>query len=141
MQKGKPVLLNIRARDVIHSFYSPHFRLQMNAVPGMPTRFWFVPTKTTAEMRVETGNPDFNYELVCNKICGKGHFGMKYLIVVDEPEEYEKWYAEQQPWLKQNPDYLAQVPAEMREQARITLGLDNIDEEQSVAPQMITTAE
>ena len=51
----------------------------MNAVPGMPTRFWFTPTKTTAEMRTETGNPEFNYELVCNKICGKGHFAMKYL--------------------------------------------------------------
>ncbi len=139
--KGKPVLLNIRARDVIHSFYSPHFRLQMNAVPGMPTKFWFVPTKSTAEMRLETGNPDFNYELVCNKICGKGHFGMKYLIVVDEPEDYKKWYSEQEPWLKQNPDYLADVPAELREQALITLGLENIEEEQQVAPQMISTAQ
>jgi cytochrome c oxidase subunit 2 len=95
--KGEPVLFKIRARDVIHSVYAPHFRLQMNAVPGMPTRFWFVPTKSTAEMRIETGNPDFNYELVCNKICGKGHFAMKYIIVVDEPEEYKEWYASQEP--------------------------------------------
>ncbi len=135
--KGKPVLLKIRARDVIHSVYQPHFRLQMNAVPGMPTRFWFVPTKSTAEMREETGNPDFNYELVCNKICGKGHFGMKYLIVVDEPADYEKWKAEQEPWLKQNPDYLAQVPLELREQALITLGIDNIEVDQEVDQELV----
>ncbi len=123
--KGKPVEFKIRARDVIHSVYQPHFRLQMNAVPGMPTRFWFVPTKTTAEMRIETGNPDFNYELVCNKICGFGHFGMKYTIVVDEPEDYEKWYEEQDPWLKQNANYLSQVSDQLREAARIASGIDN----------------
>lgn len=136
--KGKPVLLNIRARDVIHSVYSPHFRLQMNAVPGMPTRFWFVPTKSTEEMRAETENPDFNYELVCNKICGKGHFGMKYLIVVDEPADYEKWYESQEPWLKQNPDYLAQVPANLKEQALITLGIESEEEEEPIESKLIS---
>ncbi len=128
LPKGKPVLLQIRARDVIHSVYQPHFRLQMNAVPGMPTRFWFVPTKSTADMRTETGNPDFNYELVCNKICGKGHFAMKYLIEVLEPEEYEKWYASQDSWLKQNADYLAQVPEDLREMARIASGIESSSE-------------
>lgn len=122
--KGKPVLLKIRARDVIHSVYMPHFRLQMNAVPGLPTHFWFVPTKSTADMRTETGNPDFNFELVCNKICGKGHFAMRYVVVVDEPEEYEKWYAEQTPWLKQNEDYLSFVPEELREVAKISAGIE-----------------
>ncbi|MEQ8583012.1 MAG: cytochrome c oxidase subunit II [Marinoscillum sp.] len=125
LPKGKPVLLQIRARDVIHSVYQPHFRLQMNAVPGMPTRFWFVPTKTTEEMRTETGDPEFNYELVCNKICGKGHFAMKYLIEVLEPEEYEKWYASQDAWLKQNADYLSQVPDELQEMARIASGIED----------------
>lgn len=123
--KGKPVLLRIRSRDVIHSVYQPHFRLQMNAVPGMPTRFWFVPTKTTAEMREETGNPEFNYELVCNKICGKSHYGMKAIIVVDEPDEYETWYKSQESWLKRNPDYLSQVPEELKEVARIASGIES----------------
>ena len=123
--KGKPVLLKIRAKDVIHSVYQPHFRLQMNAVPGMPTRFWFVPTKTTEEMQRETGNPDFNYELVCNKICGKSHYGMRAIIIVDEPEEYEAWYKSQEAWLKQNPDYLSQVPSELQEAARIAAGMDS----------------
>ncbi|WP_258105103.1 cytochrome c oxidase subunit II [Marinoscillum sp. MHG1-6] len=122
--KGKPVLLKIRARDVIHSVYMPHFRMQMNAVPGMPTHFWFTPTKSTADMRAETGNPDFNYELVCNKICGKGHFAMRYVVVVDEPADYEKWYSEQTPWLKQNEDYLSQVPAELKEMAKIAAGIE-----------------
>ena len=107
--KGKPVLFKIRARDVIHSVYAPHFRLQMNAVPGMPTQFWFTPSKSTEDMRRETNNPDFQYELVCNKICGKGHFAMRHIIVVDEPEEYEKWYASQASWISQNPDYLAKI--------------------------------
>lgn len=105
--KGKPVLFKIRARDVIHSVYVPHFRLQMNAVPGMPTKFWFTPTKSTEDMRKETGNPEFQYELVCNKICGKGHFAMRYIIVVDEPDEYKTWYDSQEAWLSKNPDYLA----------------------------------
>ncbi|HHP7241581.1 MAG TPA: cytochrome c oxidase subunit II [Cyclobacteriaceae bacterium] len=122
--KGKPVLFKIRARDVIHSVYVPHFRMQMNAVPGMPTRFWFVPTKTTEEMREETGNPDFNYELVCNKICGKGHFAMKHTIVVDEPEDYEKWYNDQDSWLKLNPEYVAKIPSNLKELALISSGIE-----------------
>ena len=122
--KGKPVLFKIRARDVIHSVYQPHFRLQMNAVPGMPTQFWFVPTKSTADMQAETKNPDFQYELVCNKICGKGHFAMRYIIVVDEPEDYKKWFDSQEPWLKQNADYLTEVPANLRESASIVAGIE-----------------
>lgn len=123
--KGKPVQFKIRARDVIHSVYAPHFRLQMNAVPGMPTQFWFVPNKSTEDMRIELGNPDFNYELVCNKICGKGHFAMRYIIVVDEPEEYEAWYASQASWLSKNPDYIANIPDNLKEVALISSGLDN----------------
>ncbi|MEP1094638.1 MAG: cytochrome c oxidase subunit II [Cyclobacteriaceae bacterium] len=134
--KNKPVHLKIRGRDVIHSVYNPHFRLQMNAVPGMPTRFWFVPTVSTAEMRDKTGNPDFNYELVCNKICGKSHFGMKGIITVLEQDEYDSWYMEQQEnsWLKQNPDYLSQVPNELKEAAIIASGLEiNVEEIESSA--------
>ncbi len=130
--KGKPVLLKIRARDVIHSVFQPNFRLQMNAVPGLPTKFWFVPTKTTEEMRQETGNPDFNYELVCNKICGKAHFSMKGIIVVDEPEDYEKWYNEQEALLKQNPALMSQVPDDLKEMAIISSDLENIENTQAV---------
>ncbi|MEM7552278.1 MAG: cytochrome c oxidase subunit II [Bacteroidota bacterium] len=121
--KGKAVELKIRAKDVIHSVFIPHFRAQMNAVPGMPTRFWFTATKTTEEMRAELDNPEFNYELVCNKICGKAHFAMRYVIVVDEPEDYEKWKAEQTAWLKNNPDYLSKLPSELKELAMLKSGI------------------
>lgn len=122
--KGEPVLFKIRSRDVLHSVYVPHFRLKMDAVPGMPTRFWFTPTKTTAEMREELQDPEFNYELACAEVCGNAHFSMRYIIVVDEPEDYRAWYAEQQSWLSLNPDYLAKVPAELKELAVITSGLE-----------------
>ncbi|MFC2187913.1 cytochrome c oxidase subunit II [Peijinzhouia sedimentorum] len=128
LPKGKPVLLRIRARDVLHSVFAPHFRLKMDAVPGMPTQFWFVPTKTTEEMRAETGNPDFTYEIACTEICGRGHFSMRLQVVVLEPEEYEKWKSEQQPWLANKPDYLAKVPDHLKELATITSGLNQVEE-------------
>jgi cytochrome c oxidase subunit 2 len=119
LPKGQPVEFRIRARDVLHSVFAPHFRLKMDAVPGMPTRFWFIPTKSTADMRAETGNPDFNYEIACTEVCGRGHFSMRLLVIVDEPEEYEKWKAEQKPWLSKNPEYMAKVPDNLKELAMI----------------------
>ena len=109
LPKGQPVEFKIRAVDVLHSVFAPHFRLKMDAVPGMPTRFLFKPTKTTAEMRLETGNPEFEYELACTEICGRGHFAMKMLIEVLEPAEYEAWYAEQKPWAESNLDYVKEA--------------------------------
>lgn len=114
--KGKPVLLKIRSRDVIHSVFLPHFRLKMDAVPGMPTKFWFVPTKTTYEMQNETGNSDFAYELACTEVCGRGHFSMRFLLVVDEPEDYAAWLAEQKPFIEENPDVLAKFSTAAPEQ-------------------------
>lgn len=93
---NKPVLLKIKARDVIHDVGIPWFRVKMDAVPGITTRFWFTPTVTTAEMKQKTGNPDFVYEIACDQLCGKGHFGMKGTIVVETQEEFDKWSASQQ---------------------------------------------
>ena len=122
--KGKPILFKIRARDVLHSVFIPEFRLKQDAVPGMPTRFWFVANKTTAEMREELEDPDFNYYIFCTEVCGRGHFSMRKMVEVVEPEEYEQWYAEQKPWLQKNPDYLAKVPSDMKELATISAGMD-----------------
>ncbi len=105
LPKGKPIRLKIRARDVLHSVFMPHFRVKMDAVPGMPTEFVFTPTKTTEEMRAETSNPKFNYELACTEICGKGHFAMRYIIVVEEEAEYKKWFAAQKPFLEDKPEF------------------------------------
>ncbi|MTI38985.1 cytochrome c oxidase subunit II [Fulvivirga lutimaris] len=131
LPKGKEVLLNIRARDVLHSVFLPYQRVKMDAVPGMPTRFKFIATKTTQEMRDETGDPEFNYFLTCTEICGRGHFSMKMTVVVDEIEDYEKWKAEQQTWLKLNPDFLEQIPADKRELAKIKAGIENNELEAS----------
>ena len=118
---GKPVLFKMRSQDVLHSAYMPHFRAQMNCVPGMVTQFGFTPTITTAEMRQ---NPDmiekvaninkirmdnsaeieakgqelryeFDYLLLCNKICGKSHYNMQMKIIVETQEEYDAWMKEQ----------------------------------------------
>lgn len=94
-ESGKPVSLKFRAKDVIHSAYLPHFRVQMNVVPGLPTQFNFTPTLTTAEMRTKLNNPKFDYILLCNKICGGAHYRMKMKVVVDSPADYAKWMASQ----------------------------------------------
>ena len=80
-----------RSQDVIHSAYFPHFRAQMNCVPGQRTTFKFKPTMTTAEMRKETNNPEFNYILLCNKICGKSHSMMNMPVYVGTQEEFDAW--------------------------------------------------
>ena len=122
--KGKPVLFKIRARDVLHSVYVPEFRLKQDAVPGMPTRFWFTATKTNAEMREVTCDPDYNYNVFCTEVCGRGHFSMRLRLVVDEPAEYEAWKAGKQPWLQGNPDYLAKVPSDLKELAVVSAGIE-----------------
>jgi cytochrome c oxidase subunit 2 len=119
--KGEPVLFRIRARDVLHSVYVPHMRLKMDAVPGMPTRFWFVPTKTTAEMREELGDEDFEYELACAELCGNGHFTMRKVVTVLEPDEFQKWMAEQPTFIEQDPDLIADLPDDLKELAAIQI--------------------
>jgi cytochrome c oxidase subunit II len=110
---GREIELQIRSRDVIHSVYLPHFRAQMNAVPGMITYFKFIPTKTTAEMRkdpyvkkmmaginkqreLDRKDPvEFDYLLLCNKICGASHFNMQMNLVVDTEADYKAWLSKQ----------------------------------------------
>jgi cytochrome c oxidase subunit 2 len=94
-------------------------RLKMDAVPGMPTRFWFVPNKTTEEMRAELGDDEFEFEIACTEVCGNGHFSMRKVIRVVEPEEYRKWFAEQTPFIKSNPDLVADLPVDLKELAEI----------------------
>ena len=93
------VRLNIHAQDVIHSVYLPHFRVQLNAVPGLPTFFKFKPTITTQDMRNRLNDPNFEYLLYCNKICGGGHYNMQKVVRVVSQAEYEEWIARQKPYL------------------------------------------
>ena len=91
----QPVLLKFRSQDVIHSAFLPHFRVQMNCVPGMTTQFGFTPTKTTAQMKESEGE-DFEYILLCNKICGASHYNMQMKFIVETQEEYDIWLASQE---------------------------------------------
>ena len=110
---GREIELYMRSRDVIHSAYLPHFRSQMNCVPGMVTQFKFRPIYTTAEyrklpyvikmmdginkQRAINGDPpvEFDYLLLCNKICGASHFNMQMNIIVDTEKDYNEWISKQ----------------------------------------------
>lgn len=102
--KGKPVKMIIGSRDVIHDVGLSHFRLKMDAVPGTPTTLWFTPKYTTAEMKEITKNPNFQYEISCDQMCGNGHYSMKGVIEVVSQAEYDAWMA------KQTPNYLLAFP-------------------------------
>ena len=110
---NKKVRVRITSRDVLHNFYLPHFRVKMDAVPGMPTYFIFTPTVTTDSMRTrlsEDANwnvPDkkdpskkryetFDYVLACAELCGKRHYNMQMPVKIVTQEEYEAWYNNQE---------------------------------------------
>ncbi len=112
---GKKVRVRITSRDVLHNFYLPHFRVKMDAVPGMPTYFVFTPTKTTEEYRQELRDypefqqpsdpsdpnspplwENFNYELACAELCGSGHYSMRRTVRIVTEEEYQDWLSQQQ---------------------------------------------
>ena len=96
---GREVEFVFRSRDVIHSAYMPHFRAQMNTVPGVPTRFKMTPTITTDSMRTVLDDPDFDYVLLCNKVCGAAHFNMQMKVVVESEESYKNWLESQEEFL------------------------------------------
>jgi cytochrome c oxidase subunit 2 len=123
LPKGKKVRVRITSKDVLHNFGAPHFSLKMDAIPGIPTYFAFIPTMTTEEYRLnlkkypeyhvpadpaEPTGPKkwevFNYELACMELCGKGHFSMRRIIKIVTPEEYEKWASEQKAFFPDNID-------------------------------------
>jgi cytochrome c oxidase subunit II len=95
---GKPTKIIVNSRDVMHNFDLPHFRVKMDAVPGIPTTFWFTPKYTTEEMRTKLNNPKFNYELACAQICGQSHYAMKMAVVVQTQAEFDAWMKDQKPY-------------------------------------------
>lgn len=111
--KGQEVEFLFRARDVIHSAWLPHFKVQMNVVPGMQTHFRFTPIKTTAEARLEREIADYDYYLFCNKVCGSAHYNMKIKVVVETQAEYDEWMKTQGPAFVKNPiEKVEESPAE-----------------------------
>lgn len=123
LPKGTKVRVRITAKDVLHNFYLPHFRVKMDAIPGLPTYFVFTPKTTTEEYRdrlreydewqvpYDETEPDgpmrweaFDYELACAELCGKGHYSMRRVLEIVEPEVYEEWLAEKNaaPYFREN---------------------------------------
>jgi cytochrome c oxidase subunit 2 len=93
---NKSVRFHIISKDIIHSFYIPDFRVQVNAVPGMTNYFQFTPTVTTEEMRDRMNDPNYNFIMLCNKICGSGHWNMGKKVIVVTEAEYKDWLSKQQ---------------------------------------------
>jgi cytochrome c oxidase subunit 2 len=85
-----PIVLMLKTKDVIHSFGVPEFRVKQDAIPGLTVPIWFVPTVTTAEMRTQTGNLEFQYEIACAQLCGLGHYRMRGFVTVETAEEFQQ---------------------------------------------------
>lgn len=98
---NKSVRFHIISKDIIHSFYIPDFRVQINAVPGMTNYFQFTPTVTTEEMRDRMNDPNYDYVMLCNKICGSSHYNMQKRVVVVTEEEYKDWLSKQNKWFSE----------------------------------------
>ena len=96
---GKPALISLRSKDVIHCLALQEMRVKQDAVPGIDTPVWFVPTVTTAEMREKKGKPTYNYEIACAQLCGLGHYRMRGFLTIHEPGGFETWLAQQKPAL------------------------------------------
>ncbi|MCL7988725.1 cytochrome c oxidase subunit II [Sphingobacterium sp. lm-10] len=92
---NQPVRFHIISKDIIHSFYIPDFRVQINAVPGMTNYFQFTPTTTTRDMRDKLNDQSYDYVMLCAKICGESHYNMQKKVVVVTEAEYKEWLAKQ----------------------------------------------
>jgi len=99
---GRPILVHLSTKDVIHSFGLYEMRVKQDAIPGMDIPVWFVPTVTTDEMRQRLNKPDFEYEITCSQLCGLGHFRMRGFVTIQSQNDFEKWLAEQEKELKGN---------------------------------------
>jgi cytochrome c oxidase subunit 2 len=91
---NRPIIVRLRSKDVIHSFGVPEFRVKQDAIPGLTIPIWFIPTVTTADMRTQLGNAEFQYEIACAQLCGLGHARMRGFVTVQSSEEFDKWMAD-----------------------------------------------
>jgi cytochrome c oxidase subunit 2 len=80
---GKPVKVLGRAKDVLHQFAVPAFRVKMDMVPGMVTYFWLIPTRTGS------------FDALCEQLCGTAHFTMRARVIVDTEKDFQAWLATQ----------------------------------------------
>ena len=81
---GKKIMVQMTAKDVIHSFYIPNVRIKADAIPGRFAKLWFDAKKPG------------QYEIACAEMCGNHHYLMKAELTVLSPEDFEEWTNEQQ---------------------------------------------
>lgn len=91
---NRPIIVRLRSKDVIHSFGVPEFRVKQDAIPGLTIPIWFNPNVTTAQMRAQTGNENFEYEIACAQLCGIGHARMRGIVTVLSAPEFQTWMDE-----------------------------------------------
>lgn len=96
---GKPVVVYLSSKDVIHSFSIPEMRIKQDAIPGLNFPVWFEPTVTTAEMRQKVGDDQYQYEIGCAQLCGIGHYRMRGFTTVQTQAEFDAWMEEEQSYL------------------------------------------
>lgn len=82
---GRPAIIYLSSKDVIHSFALPIMRVKQDVLPGMAIKTWFTPTKTGKS------------EIACAQLCGIGHYRMKGYLTVDSQSDYDAWVAQQTP--------------------------------------------
>lgn len=168
LPKGKKILFKLRSQDVLHSFYLPHFRAQMNCVPGMVTQFAFTPKYTTDEMRNLPGMPEkvahinelrakksqkliaegkeglepytFDYLLLCNKICGASHYNMQMKVVVHEEADFNKWLEGQTPIVQKIKEEKEAAKAPAQGEAPAAPAADSAAPKAAVVPQEVAVA-
>jgi cytochrome c oxidase subunit 2 len=80
---GEPVHVLLRSKDVLHNFTVPQFRVKMDLVPGLVSYLWVTPTQTG------------EFEILCEELCGIGHFAMRGKVVVQEQGDFDAWLATQ----------------------------------------------
>lgn len=88
---GRPAIVHLGSKDVIHSFMLNEMRTKQDAIPGLSIPVWFTPTVTTAEMQERLGNPDFQYEIACAQLCGIGHSKMRGFVTIHPAAEFDAW--------------------------------------------------
>jgi len=82
---GKPAIIHLTSRDVMHSFSLPVMRVKQDIIPGMSIPTWFTPTKTG------------HFEIACAQLCGLGHYRMKGYLTIHTQDDYDQWISEQTP--------------------------------------------
>jgi cytochrome c oxidase subunit II len=88
VELGRPVLIRITSKDVIHSFSLPTMRVKQDAIPGMEVPIHFTPIKANA-----TGD----WEIACAQLCGLGHYRMRGQLFVHTKPDFESWMAKSAP--------------------------------------------